>query len=58
MENRAAWIPAAKAPVEVKDDTEIPTPMQAELLVKIKCIAFSPIESKIQKYVTCSFSIF
>lgn len=55
-QNQAAWITAAKASLVVKDDTETPTPTpgQGELLVKVKCIAFSPIEAKIQKFVRYS----
>lgn len=52
MANEAAWIPAAKANVILDDSTEIPKPGPDEVLVKVRCIAFSPIDSKIQKYVT------
>ena len=54
MANEAAWIPAAKAQLIVKDETETPTPTpsEGEVLVKVKSIAFSPIESKIQKFVS------
>ena len=63
MVNKAAWIPAAKATVEAKDDdaTQLPEPTGVELLVKVKSIAFSPIEAKIQKYVvsfTCLLDYF
>lgn len=57
MANQAAWIPAAEADLVLQDGTDIPTPGQGEVLVKVKCIAFSPIEAKIQKYVTPSLKI-
>jgi NADPH:quinone reductase-like Zn-dependent oxidoreductase len=50
MANKASWIPAPTAPCAV-GDAETPTPGPGELLVKIRSIAFSPIEAKIQKYV-------
>ena len=53
MLNQASWIPAAKAIVYLDDKTEIPKPEPGEVLVKVRCIAFSPIDSKIQKYVAC-----
>ncbi|KAF6231782.1 hypothetical protein HO173_010084 [Letharia columbiana] len=52
MANQAAWIPAVEADLVLQDGTEIPTPGHGELLVKVKCIAFSPIEAKIQKFGT------
>ena len=51
MKNQAAWIPAAKAQIVVKDDDEIPTPGEGEVLVDVKWIGFSPIEAKIQRYI-------
>jgi hypothetical protein len=48
MSNQASWIPAATKQVSVGPaDTYTPGPN--ELLVKIKSIAFTPIEAKIQK---------
>ncbi|MCJ1277464.1 hypothetical protein MMC21_005277 [Puttea exsequens] len=52
MLNQASWIPAAKAIVYLDDKTEIPKPEPGEVLVKVRCIAFSPIDSKIQKFGT------
>lgn len=43
----AAWIPSKHAALEV-GPAETPTPGPGELLVKVKFIAFSPIESKLQ----------
>jgi len=51
MSNQASWIHAAKAPV-VLGDAKIPIPGPGEILVKNNCIAFSPIDAKIQKYVS------
>ena len=48
MSNQAAVIPAAKAPLEIKE-VETYTPGPRELLVKNEVIAFNPIESKIAK---------
>jgi NADPH:quinone reductase-like Zn-dependent oxidoreductase len=48
MTNQASWIPAATKQVSVGPaDTYTPGPN--ELLVKIKSVAFTPIEAKIQK---------
>jgi hypothetical protein len=55
MANKASWIPAPTAEVFV-GDADTPTPGPGELLVKIKSIAFSPIESKIQKSVRIAHS--
>ncbi|KAL8703413.1 MAG: hypothetical protein Q9201_003416 [Fulgogasparrea decipioides] len=52
MANQAAWIPTAKAAVQVDDQTEVPKPGPGQVLVKIRCIAFSPIDSKMQKFGT------
>ncbi|KAF2742515.1 GroES-like protein [Sporormia fimetaria CBS 119925] len=51
MENKAAWIPAPKTDISV-GDADTPAPGPGELLVKVKSIAFSPIEAKIQKFGT------
>lgn len=51
MENQAAWILQPKGRLQV-NKAEVPTPGEGELLVKIECIAFSPIESKIQRFGT------
>lgn len=52
MANEAVWIPAPKANVHINANTETPKPGPHQVLVKIACIAFSPIDSKIQKCVT------
>ena len=44
----AAWIKTKHAALEV-GLAETPTPGPGELLVKIKLIAFSPIEARLQK---------
>ncbi|PVH92179.1 hypothetical protein DM02DRAFT_620099 [Periconia macrospinosa] len=51
MANQASVIPAASAQVELQD-VEKYTPGPNEVLVKVRCIGFSPIEAKIQKYIT------
>ncbi|KAF1960690.1 GroES-like protein [Byssothecium circinans] len=51
MTNKAAWIPEAKANVAVGDAATY-TPGANELLVKVRSIAFSPIEAKTQKFAT------
>ena len=48
MSNVAALIPAAKAPLQVKE-AQTYTPSPHELLVRNKVIAFNPVESKIAK---------
>ncbi len=48
MSQQAAWIKEQHASLVV-DEAPIPTPGPGELLVKIKIIAFSPLEAKIQK---------
>lgn len=48
MANQAAWIKEKHAKV-VLDDAETPTPGEGEVLVKVEVIAFSPIESKLQR---------
>ncbi|PYH91811.1 putative alcohol dehydrogenase [Aspergillus ellipticus CBS 707.79] len=51
MANQAAWIKEKQARV-VLDDAETPTPGEAQVLVKVEVIGFSPIESKVQKFGT------
>ena len=48
MANAAAWIKQARAPLEVAE-SETPTPGEGEVLVRVMVIAFSPIESMIQR---------
>lgn len=47
MANQASWIREKHARV-VLEETQIPTPGDGEVLVKVDVIAFSPIESKLQ----------
>ena len=48
MSHQAAWIKTKHANLEV-GPAETPTPGPLELLVQVKVIAFSPIESKLQR---------
>ena len=49
--NVASWI-KEKCASCVVDPAETPTPGPGELLIKVECIAFSPIEFKIQRFET------
>lgn len=49
MANVAAWIPAGKSNLQLDDKTKTPKPGPGDVLVKVRCIAFSPIDSKLQK---------
>ncbi|CAI6337455.1 unnamed protein product [Periconia digitata] len=51
MANQAAVIPAPKAQIEIRD-AEKYTPKSNEVLVKVRSIAFSPIEAKVQRFAT------
>lgn len=48
MGNRTAWIEHKGATLHVAD-SEVPTPKEGEILVKVMVIALSPIESMIQR---------
>lgn len=49
MANEAAWIPAAKSDLHLDDKTKTPQPGPGEVLVKVRSIAFSPIDYKMQR---------
>lgn len=48
MSHQAAWIKEQHAQLVV-DEASTPTPGPGELLIKVKTIAFSPLEAKIQR---------
>jgi hypothetical protein len=56
MANQAAWMDAEKAPIRV-GETEMYTVEPHTILVKNMCIAFNPMEAKIQKSVIQSYTI-
>ncbi|KAL9003237.1 MAG: hypothetical protein Q9188_003877 [Gyalolechia gomerana] len=48
MANEAIWISAAKSDVHLENKSKTPKPGPGQVLVKVTCIAFSPIDYKIQ----------
>ncbi|KAF2116443.1 oxidoreductase [Lophiotrema nucula] len=49
MANQAAWIPSAKAQLEIKY-APLPKPQANEVLIQNKVVAINPIDYKIQQY--------